>query len=162
MFGSEASRVGSDPRPPPTFISSTHLAHRLVTYALVQSSSTATSSDPYSPNPLNNAPLSLALDIFEAHHLYSQSPSHRPTLTALAVKHGLFPSERDAAEWLDGDQLDFEVRRAYPSSGRVGVTGVPFWVIEGRWAVSGAIGVEGFVKVSQHLLTSLLAILYFI
>ena len=77
-------------------------------------------------------------------HTTPTHPSSRAFLSSLAVKHGLFPSTLDAQRWLESDEYDYEVTRAYQVARRLGVTGVPFFVFGGRWAASGVVGLEAF------------------
>ena len=118
----------------PALISSTHLPHRLLTYAALHTPSTQPS---------------LSEDIMLAHHASGTSPSDLSTLCSLAVKHGVFPTEAAAREFLDGDGMDKETEKEYAMARGMGVTGVPFFVFGGKWGVSGAIGEEGFGQVSD-------------
>lgn len=113
--------------------SSSHLAHRLQTYALLQ---------------YPEKQLSLAMDIFELYHIHGVHPADKPSLASLAVKHGVFETTEEATEWLDGDECEKEVEAGYGIAKRMGITGVPFFVFEGKYAASGAMGVEEFVHVS--------------
>lgn len=94
-----------------------------------------------------SAQLNLAMNLFEAHHLDGQHLADKDFLTYQAMLFGLFPTRTMARKWLDGDECDAEVRRAYAATHRLGVTGVPFLVFQHRYAASGAMGVEEFVKV---------------
>jgi hypothetical protein len=116
-------------------VSSTHLAHRLQTYTLLN-------------HP--DLQLPLAMSLFSLVHEAGVAPSDRPALAAVAVQHGVFPSQEEALRFLDSDQCDAEVKRAYTMARRVGVTGVPFFVFQDRYAASGALGVDVFVKVSRR------------
>jgi hypothetical protein len=91
--------------------------------------------------------LPLAMNLFEAHHLDGQYLSDKDFLTYQAMLFNLFPTGTRARQWLDSIEYDAEVRRAYASTHRLGVTGVPFLVFQHRYAASGAMGVEEFVKV---------------
>lgn len=117
-------------------ISSTQLAHRLQTYALCHRPS---------------AQLPLVLDIFTGFHSEAKHPSDKPWLTSLAVKHGIFPDEKAAREWLDGKQCDKEVKKAYGTARDLGVTGVPFFVFQDKYAASGAMGTEEFVRLLEEI-----------
>ncbi|ORY34993.1 thioredoxin-like protein [Naematelia encephala] len=117
-------------------ISSSHHAQRLEAYALFNS-------------PPNHLPL--GLDILKSYHIDGIHNSHIPTLARLAVKHGLFQTESIAETWLASDALDMEVRRAYVTAHRLGVTGVPFFVFQGKWAASGAMGVDEFVTLLEEI-----------
>lgn len=99
---------------------------------------------------LRNKPstqLPLAINLFEAHHLDGQHLADKDFLTYQAMTFNLFPTGTRARQWLDSDECDAEVRRAYAATHRLGVTGVPFMVFQHRYAASGAMGVEEFVKV---------------
>lgn len=74
--------------------------------------------------------------------------SDRDLLSDLAVHHGVFPDPLSALAFLDGEAFDADVKRAYVTSRRLGVTGVPFFVFQDRYAASGAMGVEEFILVS--------------
>lgn len=117
-------------------ISSTQLAHRLQTYALCHRPS---------------AQLPLVLDIFTGFHSEAKHPSDKQWLTSLAVKHGVFPDEKAAREWLDGKQCDKEVKKAYGTARDLGVTGVPFFVFQDKYAASGAMGTEEFVRLLEEI-----------
>ena len=41
-----------------------------------------------------------------------------------------------------------EVEKAYERAKMMGVTGVPFVIVQDKWATSGAVGEEGFLEVS--------------
>jgi predicted DsbA family dithiol-disulfide isomerase len=58
------------------------------------------------------------------------------TLRARAVGVGLDPDEVDAV--LDGDAFADEVREDLDAARRIGISGVPFFVVDGRLGVSGA------------------------
>lgn len=98
------------------------------------------------------AQLPLAMNLFEAHHLDGQHLSDRDFLTYQAMLFNLFPTGTQARQWLDSDECDAEVRRAYSSAHRLGVTGVPFFVFQQKYAASGAMGIDEFVKVSYSRL----------
>lgn len=106
---------------------------------------------------LRNDPTSqlpLAMNLFEAHHLDGQHLSDRDFLTYQAMLFNLFPSGAQARQWLESDECDAEVRRAYASAHRLGVTGVPFFVFQQKYAASGAMGVDEFVKVCVRRLSA--------
>jgi predicted DsbA family dithiol-disulfide isomerase len=71
-------------------------------------------------------------------------------LSTLAVKHGIFVNTQAAQEFLRGKECDAEVKRAYATAHRLGVTGVPFFVFQDRYAASGAMGVDEFVHVREN------------
>jgi hypothetical protein len=88
------------------------------------------------------------MSLFSLVHEAGVAPSDRSALASVAVQHGVFPSLEEALRFFESDECDAEVKRAYTMARRVGVTGVPFFVFQDRYAVSGAMGVDEFVKVS--------------
>ncbi|KAK6908989.1 hypothetical protein L486_01362 [Kwoniella mangroviensis CBS 10435] len=117
-------------------VSSTHLAHRIQTYALLK-------------NPSKQLPL--AMDIFEGFNGYKKDPSDKQWLSSLAVKHSVFENEQQATQWLEGNECDEQVRQSYMIAKKLGVTGVPFFVFQGQYAASGAMGEEEFYKLLEEI-----------
>ena len=74
--------------------------------------------------------------LFRAYFTEGTSPSDHDTLVRLAVEVGLDPDEVRAA--LEGDSFAQGVRDDEARAGAIGVTGVPFFVIDEAFAVSGA------------------------
>lgn len=62
--------------------------------------------------------------------------SDHATLSRLAVEAGL--DEREVADVLSSDQFSDEVRGDEQQARELGITGVPCFVLDGRYAVSGA------------------------
>lgn len=124
-------------------LASSHLAHRLTEYA-------------WKVDPSVQAPLSM--DIYALHHIKGMHTSNKHALAGIATKHGLFESEAEALEWLNGNDCDCETKQAYQRAQRTGITGVPFFVFQDKYAASGAMGVEEFVKVSLDASASALDI----
>lgn len=89
----------------------------------------------------------LILDLYEAQHLEGIAPSDKNLLARLSTKHGLFATEEEAHEWLDSNAYDIEVRKAYQHAQKQGITGVPFFVFQDKYAASGAMGVNEFVDI---------------
>lgn len=67
------------------------------------------------------------------------------TLRRIAAEMGLDPSEVD--EVLDGDGFAAEVRSDEEDAYAIGVQAVPFMVINGRYAIPGAIEVSDFERI---------------
>ena len=65
-------------------------------------------------------------------------------LSAIAAEAGLDADE--VREFLAGNARTDEVWSAQKEAGRIGVTGVPLYVFDGRYALSGAQPVEAFVR----------------
>jgi predicted DsbA family dithiol-disulfide isomerase len=83
--------------------------------------------------------------LMRAHFAEGADVSDRATLARLAVEAGL-----DAAsveETLRSDAYAKEVRADEAKAGEIGVGGVPFFVVDGRYAVYGAQPVEHFASV---------------
>jgi predicted DsbA family dithiol-disulfide isomerase len=72
----------------------------------------------------------------------------RDTLIRLGVEAGLDADE--AAAVLDGDAYATEVRADEQLASRLGATGVPFFVVDGRYAIPGAQDPEVIVGVLQR------------
>jgi predicted DsbA family dithiol-disulfide isomerase len=82
----------------------------------------------------------LARAIFEAYFLASQDIGDPDVLAVIAAEHGL---TRDRARSLATDETEHAATRALAeASRRRGITGVPFFVLGGKLAISGAQPVE--------------------
>jgi len=127
-FGAVGIKVNPD-----GYMSSSHLAHRLTEYAA-------------EVKPEIQLPLSM--DLFTLHHVQGTHLSDKIALSNLAVKYGLFADPADALAWLNSKGSDLEVKKAYQRAQRSGITGVPFFVFQDKYAASGAMGVDEFVNVS--------------
>lgn len=80
--------------------------------------------------------------LMRAHFAEGRDLSDHGTLVALAAEAGVDPDEaRDA---LAGDSFAAEVRTDEAEARGFGIGGVPFFVFDGRYAVSGAQPVEAF------------------
>ncbi|MGN6796454.1 MAG: DsbA family oxidoreductase [Streptosporangiaceae bacterium] len=66
----------------------------------------------------------------------------KPTLADLAAEVGV--PAHDARDALDRDAYAIAVRRDEEQAARYGITGVPFYVADGKFAVSGAQPAEAF------------------
>jgi predicted DsbA family dithiol-disulfide isomerase len=74
--------------------------------------------------------------LFHAYFTEGQSPSGHDTLVRLAEEVGLDPEEVRTV--LDSDAFAADVRRDEARAGALGVSGVPFFVIDEAFGVSGA------------------------
>jgi predicted DsbA family dithiol-disulfide isomerase len=74
--------------------------------------------------------------LFRAHMSEKADVGDRPTLVRLAGEIGLDEAEAEAA--LVGDAYADAVREDERHASRIGVTGVPFFVIDGAFGISGA------------------------
>jgi predicted DsbA family dithiol-disulfide isomerase len=78
--------------------------------------------------------------LFRAHHAEGRDLNDHRTLAELAAEAGL----DGVAELLAAGDGDAEVATQLERARAVGVTGVPFYVFEDKWAVSGAQAAEVF------------------
>jgi predicted DsbA family dithiol-disulfide isomerase len=74
--------------------------------------------------------------LFRAYHAEGRDIGDAATLTALAAEAGL-PADR-ARALLAADEGAAEVARDLEQGRALGITGVPFFLFEGAWAVAGA------------------------
>lgn len=74
--------------------------------------------------------------LFKAYFTDGRDLSDRATLAAVAVEGGLDAKEVD--ELLAGDRGSADVRQWEQKGQRLGISGVPFFVVNGRVALSGA------------------------
>lgn len=87
----------------------------------------------------------MAEALFRGYFAEGRHPGHTEDLVALAAEAGL--PEAEVREFLAGDRLRDDVARSQDEASRLGVTGVPFYVFDGRYAVSGAQPPEAFMGV---------------
>ncbi|WWD20053.1 hypothetical protein CI109_104526 [Kwoniella shandongensis] len=118
-------------------MSSSHLAHRLLSWASRRV-------------PQNQ--FALSMDLFEGFHSNKHHTSDKQWLASLGVKHKMFANEQQALDWLHSDECDLEVRNAYKSAQQAGITGVPFFVFQDKYAASGAAGTEEFVSLLEEII----------
>lgn len=119
-----------------SYMSSSHLAHRLTEYA-------------HEVKPASQ--LGVAMDLFALYHINGTHLSDKAALATLATKHGLFKNPDEARVWLDGPGSDLTVKKAYQRAQRNGITGVPFFVFQDKYAASGAMGVDEFVNIITEI-----------
>lgn len=94
--------------------------------------------------------VALAKALFGAYFLDGQDVSDPALLAPLASRHGF--DEAEAAR-LMGDQAELErTRREADEAARAGVSGVPFTVFGGRYAVAGAQPIEVFRQAIERAL----------
>jgi predicted DsbA family dithiol-disulfide isomerase len=74
------------------------------------------------------------------------------TLARLATEMGVLAAEQDAMVFLQSGDLVMETKRESLDGMENGVSAVPTFVFEGKWAVPGAQDTEVFVKVLDRLL----------
>jgi len=88
---------------------------------------------------------------FKAYFTDGQDLNNGITLINLGVQAGL--SENEVREVLESDDLFIkEVESDIKEAGEIGIQGVPFFVFDRKYAVSGAQSVETFVNTIQEVL----------
>lgn len=85
--------------------------------------------------------------LFLAYFTETRNLEEKGLLADLAAEVGL--SRDDAAAVLAGDAFSAEVRADEEAANRIGVRGVPFFVLGGKYAVSGAQPVDVFIDALQ-------------
>ena len=89
--------------------------------------------------------------LFRAYFTEGRHVGHDPDLAELAAEVGL-DSEQLLAD-LAADRYAADVQRDLNHAVQMGVRGVPFFVFEGQYGVSGAQSVETFTEVLAHVAT---------
>ncbi|MBS4174360.1 DsbA family oxidoreductase [Bacillus sp. FJAT-49736] len=89
----------------------------------------------------------MAERLFKAYFTESRHIGEHETLKELAAEIGLDPEK--VSEMLNGDAFSKEVRADEQEAGMLGIQGVPFFVINRKYAVSGAQPVDVFVNALQ-------------
>ena len=88
--------------------------------------------------------------LFRAHFTEGQNIDDPEVLVKLGVSCGLADSE--IREALKSEEFEFEVQRDILEAGQIGVRGVPFFVFDRKYAISGAQPVETFEQALKTLL----------
>jgi len=88
---------------------------------------------------------------FKAYFTDGKDLNDGPTLIQLGIEAGL--EENEIREVLESDNLFIkEVQADIKEAGEIGVQGVPFFVFDRKYAVSGAQPVETFIKTIEEIL----------
>lgn len=86
--------------------------------------------------------------LFKAYFIDGKNTADHATLTALAIEIGL--NETEVKEVLATDAFSDNVQEDIYQSRQIGVTGVPFFVLNDKYAVSGAQASETFLGALQQ------------
>lgn len=86
--------------------------------------------------------------LFIAHFIDGKNVGDTEVLISLAENLGI--DKEKAREAVTSDQLDYEVNQDIMEARNNGVSGVPFFVLNGKYAVSGAQPVEVFENALQQ------------
>ncbi len=87
--------------------------------------------------------------LLKAHFTDGVDVGDRAALTEVAVAAGL--DRQRVTEYLAGDEGADEVRRQLDEARELGISAVPTFVFEGRWAVQGGQEAETFLKVLEQV-----------
>lgn len=120
------SKVGIDFKQENALIANSFLAHQLIQYAKTKGKADA-----------------LEELLFLSHFTHGENIGDPNVLQQIGEKLGL-PSE-EIANALNTDLYKYEVSQDIAEAKNIGVTGVPFFVFEDKYAVSGAQPVELFI-----------------
>jgi predicted DsbA family dithiol-disulfide isomerase len=82
--------------------------------------------------------------LFRAHFTEGRNVGDRDTLVDIAASEGLDPEEVRA--FLGSEQGRAEVQASQDLAARLGIGGVPFFIFDGRYAISGAQPPEVFLE----------------
>ncbi len=93
--------------------------------------------------------VALARALFEAYFVEGKNVGEAPVLAAIAARHGF--TEDEALALLADEQELARTRSDAASQSRRGVTGVPFFVFQDQYAVSGAQSVEVLMQVLDRV-----------
>jgi len=118
-------------------VSQTTDSHRLLSYAYSRGGT-----------PLQSALIERLFSGYFEHNADVGSPEF---LATSAVEAGVFPTKEEAKEWVEGDELRNEVTKGVRRAQMMGVSGVPFFLIDQKYAISGAEDPELFVQVFDKI-----------
>lgn len=85
--------------------------------------------------------------LFEAHFTEGKNIDDRQSLIEIATRIGL--DKKETEEVLDSERFSYEVKQDEMEAKNIGVQGVPFFVFNNKYAVSGAQAPETFLEVLE-------------
>jgi predicted DsbA family dithiol-disulfide isomerase len=97
----------------------------------------------------DNKQLALVEALFKAYFTDGIDLSKKENLIKVAVLAGL--DEKKTEQFLNSDTGTVEVAMAEQELQRLGITGVPFYIIEDKYGVSGAQPTEAFIKAFEDI-----------
>ncbi|NML57320.1 DsbA family oxidoreductase [Chryseobacterium cheonjiense] len=86
--------------------------------------------------------------LFIAHFIEGKNVGHIDTLVAIAGSLGINTDE--ARQVLTSEEFNDEVKNDFSEAGSHGISGVPFFILNGKYSVSGAQPVEFFANALQQ------------
>ena len=90
--------------------------------------------------------------LFKAHFEESKNIDDSEVLVQTATSIGL--AEAEVRQVLESDAFEYEVKQDELEARNIGVRGVPFFVFDDRYAVSGAQSTEAFLETLEKTLNS--------
>lgn len=94
-------------------------------------------------------PWPLVERLFAAHFTHGEDIGDVEVLVRHAAASGL--AEADVRAMLDTGRYDVDVQQSQREAARLGISGVPFLVLDGRYGVSGAQPTEVFVQALERI-----------
>lgn len=91
-------------------------------------------------------------NLFKAYFVYNQVLADRTVLLKIGLESGL--KEEDITKVIDSEEYAPDVRRDEEEAARLGVRGVPYIVLNNKYAVPGAISIDDFKSVLQEVFDS--------
>jgi predicted DsbA family dithiol-disulfide isomerase len=128
-----AKRVGLDYQMDTLILTNTFDAHRLTMFAKTK-----------------GLMKEMTERILHAYFTESKHIGDHETLTQLAVEVGL--NREEVEQMLAGDEMADAVRADERSAKQIGVTGVPFFLIDQKYALTGAQPTDVFVQVMEKVI----------
>jgi len=89
--------------------------------------------------------------VFAGYFEHEQDVGSHDFLAACAVKAGVFGSEAEAKAWLAGTEEKEGVGKEIMHAVQLGVSGVPFVILDDKYAVSGAQGEDTFLEIFRKI-----------
>jgi predicted DsbA family dithiol-disulfide isomerase len=90
--------------------------------------------------------------LFKAHFEDAKNIDNLEVLVEIAASIGMNAAEVE--QMLESDDFDYEVKQDEMEARNIGVTGVPFFVFDDRYAVSGAQPTEAFLQTLQKTINN--------
>ncbi|CAL1716474.1 unnamed protein product [Somion occarium] len=136
IISTRAKEVGLNIKLFDGVVSQTTLAHRLLTKAWKLGGQAKQ--------------LPLLTGLFKGYFEDGKNVGDIQTLAEIAASCGVM-SEEETIKFLESDELLPEVEQMMLDVRKKGVTGVPFVVIDGKWAVSGGQSAETYVQIFKKI-----------
>ncbi|KAK7042490.1 DSBA domain-containing protein [Favolaschia claudopus] len=89
--------------------------------------------------------------LFAGYFEKEQDPGSHDFLASCAVGAGVFANQAEAKTWLAGTEGKDNVAKDIKEAYRMGVQGVPFILVNNKYAISGAQGEDTFLQIFQQI-----------